>query len=262
MITLGRLVELTPRIYAVESEPEAASNAGIVIGDDAVLLVDTRLTPALGAELVAAARRLGRDRRVHYVNTHAHGDHCFGNGACGDALGIATTAARAALDRNWDAQVERFCELRPHQCEEFRAAAKTIPALAFDDALTLDLGGIEVELKAVGPAHTAGDATVRAQDVVFTGDLVYHGHWPVLSPDGDLRGWLDALDRFDAPTLVPGHGAIGGPEIARRMRDCWTYLIARARGEDPDGSAFEGWLHPQRVAVAVDRVRRDYDRRS
>lgn len=251
MITLGRLVQLGPRAYAIESEPEAASNAGIVIGDDAILLVDTRLTPALGAELVATARTLGGDRRLYYANTHAHGDHCFGNGACAGALGIATTAARVALNRDWAAQVERFCELRPHQCAEFRAAEKTVPALAFDDRLTLDLGGVQVRLESVGPAHTAGDAIVRTEDVIYTGDLIYHGHWPVLSPDGDLGRWLAALDRLDAPTLVPGHGPIGGPEIARRMRDCWAYLAARARGEDPDGSAFEGWLHPQRIAAAI-----------
>lgn len=271
-VTEGRVVRLGARTYALESTPEGAANAGLVVGDEATLVVDSRLTPELGEELLALARTLGPARPVHLVNTHFHGDHCFGNGAFAECMTMATAWTRDALANRWAEQVEEFVAIRPHQQRAFRQAVRTVPRLAFTGTLQLDLGGVEVTLRAVGHAHTPGDLVVEvpAERVVFAGDVIFHGHWPMLW-DADARGWLAALDGLRGGperTVVPGHGPRGDGALPGVMAGCLSLLIALAATEpDADaghaevaGSAFAQWRHPARVAAAVDRLRAALDR--
>lgn len=271
-VTEGRLVRLGPRSHAVESTPEGAANAGLVVGDEATLVIDSRLTPELGGELLGLARALGPARPVHLVNTHFHGDHCFGNGAFAGCLMLATTWTRDALANRWAEQVEEFVAIRPHQARAFRDAVRTVPRVGLTGALQLDLGGVEVTLRSVGHGHTPGDLVVEvpSERVVYTGDLIFHGHWPVLW-DADVRGWLAALESLSTGaewTVVPGHGPHGDGTLPTAMADCLSLLVAlAAQGSDVGAdhaavrtSAFARWHHPGRVEAAVQRLRDALDR--
>lgn len=279
----GRIVRVADACFAVESEPSAAANAGIVLGSERALVVDSRLTPALGAELGDLLADAGYPReRLIQINTHHHGDHVFGNEALGAATIVSSDAARLAVGEHWRRQVDELCKLRPAQAAEFRAAVCRAPEVGVERAATLDLGGVEVELEVVGPAHTPGDLIATAQDVCFVGDLVFHGHWPMLW-DSDLRAWIERLDALAARapgTVVPGHGPVGGPDILGLARECLAFLVrlhsgevdrsARPPSDRPSGSdpaerpppdaavaasPFADWLWPERVAKAADAVR-------
>lgn len=258
-ISGGRIVRVGDACFAVESEPEAAANAGIVLGRERALVVDSRLTPALGRELGDLLAGAGYEReRVVLVNSHHHGDHVLGNEALGAATIVASEPTRLAVRASWRRQVDAMCELRPTQAAEFRAAVCRAPEVGIQRTAAIDLGGVDVALQVVGPAHTPGDLIAIAQDVCFVGDLAFHGHWPMLW-DSDLRGWIERLDALAARapgTVVPGHGPAGGPEILGLTRDCLALLVrvhSGAKG-DPAASPFADWLWPERVAAAADAV--------
>lgn len=262
-VELGTLWRLGEHCFCVESTPEGAANAGIVVGGERVLLIDCRLTPRLGRDLARWARALAprAGRPLLAVNTHYHGDHCFGNGAVGAAAVMASRWTASAARERWEAQVEEFIGLRPHQADDFRRAPRAPPQIGLEGRATVDLGGVTAEIRPIGPAHTPGDVAVEvaADGVAYVGDIVFNGHWPVLW-DADLEGWLAALEDLEQRELgwiVPGHGPAGDPTIARAMRECLELLAdmeARAGRVDDarvERSAFAAWLHPDRVEAAV-----------
>ncbi|HEY4277228.1 MAG TPA: MBL fold metallo-hydrolase [Conexibacter sp.] len=264
----ARVRRLSRRVLVVEAEPAGSANAGIVIGDDRVLVIDTRVLPSFGAQLASAvteATGTSVDELV-VVNTHFHGDHVFGNGAFKGATIVATASAQAAQRREWDRQVEIFEELRPHQADEIKTTEKAVATVGLTGPARIALGGVDVELEPVGPAHTEGDlvAFVPAEDVAFVADLVFNGHWPSMW-NADMQGWLRALTRLRGMvlrTVVPGHGPAGDPSLLDEMAACLRFLIALELdddGGDEDAkiaaSPFAGFLHRQRVAEGRQRVR-------
>jgi cyclase len=266
-LTLARVRRLSRRVLAVESDPAGAANAGIVLGDERVLVFDTRVTPALGAELARTvlAATGARPADLVVVNSHFHGDHVFGNGAFHGATIVASTSTMAAENREWQRQVAIFEQLRPQDAEEIRRATVTTPTVGLTGATRVDLGGVDVELEPVGPAHTEGDlvAHVPAEGVAFVGDLVFNGHWPSMW-DADVRGWLTALRRLGsaaATTLVPGHGPAGDPAMVGRMAECLRFLVTLERDDGGDQAAaiaaspFADLLYPARVDEGRRRVR-------
>jgi glyoxylase-like metal-dependent hydrolase (beta-lactamase superfamily II) len=277
----GELIRLGDFSYYVHSDVEAAANAGFVVGERVTLVVDTRLSPALGADLRELAELAGAAfdatkpdgapggvRELWYVNTHFHGDHCFGNPAFADCLGFASHNSNAELARSWERQVDSFCSRRPYLRQQLEAVEPVLPAVTFEGTLALDLGGVTVELETVGQAHTDSDLIVKvpADGVVYAADLLYHGHWPVLKY-GDYDVWMAALAALERSEqysfFVPGHGVGGGKEVVRTVQGSWEFLLAQAQGgggEDDvtaaiERSPFAGWLRRERVPEVVAQLR-------
>jgi quinoprotein relay system zinc metallohydrolase 2 len=190
------------------------ANLGIIVGQDAVAVVDTGGSLEIGQRLLLAVRKL-TDKPVRYViNTHEHPDHVFGNGAFGAGVifvghhNLPTELAKRAAyylqsyrDQLGDAAI-RQVKIVP-------------PTLLVNDETELDLGGRRLRLTAWSPpAHTACDLTVldEASGVLYSGDLVFIQHVPVV--DGSLTGWLTLLPRLaqlPARVVVPGHGQLVAP---------------------------------------------------
>ena len=74
------LRQLGPGVYAAIDGPEhkAGSNAGFVIGDDGVLVVDAFFTPDAARALVAEIKRLTPKPIRYVVTSHYHNDHVGG----------------------------------------------------------------------------------------------------------------------------------------------------------------------------------------
>jgi len=187
----------------------AICNVGVIVGKDAVAVVDSGGS-VVEAEALAKAITEVTDRPIKYlVNTHMHPDHIFGN-AVFKRLG-ATIIGHRNLPRALEARGSFYLQSYQRQLgpELMRGIEIVPPTRTVDDVETIDLGGRALELKAWKPAHTDNDLTVLdpATMSFFAGDLVFMRHLPTL--DGSLLGWMrqmDALAAVDASKVVPGHG--------------------------------------------------------
>lgn len=209
-------------LYAPDNEGDI-SNAGFVVGDEAVAVIDTGGSARIGARLAAAVRAV-TDRPIRYViNTHMHPDHVLGNAAFeGDTPAFV---AHHKLARGLAARAERYLAVNREAMGEaaFAGTKIVMPTQAIAEPTTLDLGGRSLLLTPQKTAHTDNDLVVRdsATGTVFLGDLLFSEHTPTL--DGSLIGWLavlDELSRMPAERVVPGHGpaSMPWPDAARPVQ--------------------------------------------
>jgi len=253
-------------------------NVGVVLGDDAALVVDTGMGVANGRRVVDAARAKAGDRRLLLTVTHFHPEHGFGAQIF---KGVATIVYNAAqldeLHAKGEAYVGMFRTFGPGVEQALEGVQLVDPDETYSDTHTVDLGGRTVTLREVGLAHTRGDqlVTVDGAGVVFTGDLVEERCFPIFpyfpSEDADLDGnaWIRVLAELEAQApavVVPGHGSPGGIGIVATQRQFMEELRDAAHDAADEGrSADEAvadleprfhaqhpdWMQPEWVAFAV-----------
>ncbi|SDI83141.1 Glyoxylase, beta-lactamase superfamily II [Frankineae bacterium MT45] len=243
-------------LYPVQCRGEA--NAGMVGGRDSALIVDTLWDEAqAGAMLAAMQPMLCDPAALTVVNTHADGDHWWGNTAMPADATIVTSAASLAEMRS-DASVAA-------------PAGRRLPDSSFTDRLILDVSGRHVELIEVGPGHSAGDVVVHVRDrrVVFVGDLLSVGSTPVAwhGPISNVLAALDLVLEWAPQVVVAGHGPVAKCRDVRAARDYWSWVASESRelcagGHDPVHAArlmsrsaeFERWRQwdqPERLVGNV-----------
>jgi glyoxylase-like metal-dependent hydrolase (beta-lactamase superfamily II)/rhodanese-related sulfurtransferase len=115
------------------------------------------------------------------------------------------------------------------------------PDQTFETSLSIDLGGLEVELLYLGPAHSPGDivAWIPAKKLVISGDMAFHQRLLPIFEHTDTAAWIETWDRFaalGAEYVVPGHG---GPtdmeEVTRYTRDYLVHLREKIGAVIDDG---------------------------
>jgi glyoxylase-like metal-dependent hydrolase (beta-lactamase superfamily II) len=220
------------------------SNAGIVGGDGASFLVDTLFDLPLTAEMLAAMSEItDRSPITDVLNTHANGDHCYGNQLLAPEVKIhATASCRHEMHDVPPAMLHQLTtsdlgpELTPYVRRMFGAfdfSGITLrdPDVGFEDDTTVTVGGRDVRLVPLGPAHTGGDAVAYVPDagVVFAGGLLFIGGTPV-TWSGDLNRWIAACDTMAswAPAVVvPGHGPVTDVAGILEVRGYLTHVRDR-----------------------------------
>ena len=194
--------------YTAEGDP----NTGIVVGDDAVLVVDTQATPVMAQDVIRRIREV-TDKPIRYVVlSHYHAVRVLGASAYRPEHIIASRDTYDLIVERGEAdmksEIERFPRL-------FRAVESvpglTWPTLVFERRLTLSLGKLAVEIMQLGRGHTKGDTVVwlPQERILFSGDLVEYGATPYTG-DAYLTDWpatLDAVAALQPLKLVPGRGA-------------------------------------------------------
>ena len=194
--------------YTAEGDP----NTGIVIGDDAVMVIDTQATPIMAQDVIRRIREV-TDKPIKYVVlSHYHAVRVLGASAYKPQHIIASQdtydliVERGAQDMQ--SEIERFPRL-------FRAVESvpglTWPTLTFKGEMTLWLGKLEVKILQLGRGHTKGDTIVwlPQEKILFSGDLVEFDATPYCG-DAYFKDWPTTLANLAAlkpNKLVPGRGA-------------------------------------------------------
>lgn len=202
-------VELGSGVYALTAEGDP--NSGVIVGDDSVMVIDARATPAMADRLIDRIRSV-TDKPIRYVVlSHYHAVRVLGASAYGADHIIASNATRDLIvergAQDMQSEIQRFPRL--FQSVE-SIPGLTWPTLTFDTEIRLWLGTREIVIRHAGRGHTKGDTVVwlPREKILFGGDLVEQGATPYCG-DAYFTDWpttLRSVAEFDADMLVPGRG--------------------------------------------------------
>jgi glyoxylase-like metal-dependent hydrolase (beta-lactamase superfamily II) len=249
-------------------------NVGIVVGQERALVVDTGMGPANGRRVLEKTRAL-TDRPLVLTLSHFHPEHGFGAQSLPDAHLVYNRAQKDELDEKGLPYVEMFRTFGEAVSEQLEGVELRAPDELYDGQLELDLGGVAVELREVGTAHTRGDQVVFLPErgVLFAGDLLetrFFSIFPPGDPDVSGAGWIEVLRRLErlGPELVvPGHGEVRGPELIGVVRAYLEDVQGRVREAISAGrsaeeakdllepqirAAYPSWDAPEWIGFAVE----------
>lgn len=257
-------------LYATISDTskglQTLCNGGVLVGKDAAFLIEGFNSPAGASFQVDALRMVSQVPVKGALDTHYHFDHSMGNsfyGANGVPLWAHATTAKRIVDSYAPLQgAEKETVLGPFEkrvkdakSDTERAHAQSdlnamtgifgianasvlgLPNHPLDPAklpISIDLGGLTSVLESY-PGHSGTDIIVRVpeQNVVYTGDLLFSGLYPVCFDEkATISGWRETLKKFaalDKDTLfVPGHGQICGQEGIASIREVFDDIAGQA----------------------------------
>jgi glyoxylase-like metal-dependent hydrolase (beta-lactamase superfamily II) len=263
------------------------SNAGLVSGDGSSLLVDTLFDLELTREMLDEMKPITSTRPIgSLINTHANGDHCYGNELVPERATVYATVAAAEEMREAPASLLAALKKVPDDGVrdfanhafgdfDFEAVSGRSPDETFEHELELSVGGREVLIRDLGPAHTRSDSivVVPAARTVFTGDLVFVEGTPI-AWSGPISNWTSACETIaglDVDTIVPGHGPITDRRGVLDVKRYFNFVFAEARkrhaaGMDSTEAAFDIELgefaelsDSERIVVTVETMYRDLD---
>lgn len=264
------------------------SNAGLIVDGEESLLIDTLFDLDLTGEMLRKMRNAEPSAKNigTLVNTHANGDHCHGNELVTGAEIIASTASAQEMSElppeTMAAIMKSAVDMGPlgeyflHCFGQFRfdGIHSTPPTRTFDGELNLRVGDKPVQLIEVGPAHTRGDVLVHSSSdkVVFTGDILFIESTPVMW-QGPVENWIRAchlIEEMNPDLIVPGHGPITDKHGVTKVRQYLQYVHDQARARydagmgafeaarDIELSEYSAWSDPERIAVNVDSLYREF----
>jgi glyoxylase-like metal-dependent hydrolase (beta-lactamase superfamily II) len=191
-------------------------NIGAILGDDGVLIVDTRISHRQADEILADLRELTPLPVRAVVNTHGHNDHAFGNHRFRPAPIWGHARCARMITETGAAQIAAVSTAIPELAADLAEVILDPPDRTFDgDSATLefDAGGRRIELRHLGRGHTDNDIAVLVPDadVLFAGDLV-EADAPPYFGDGYPIEWPATVGRLVelvTGAVVPGHGTVG-----------------------------------------------------
>src|SRR3569832_1668330 len=225
--------------YTAEGDP----NSGGIIGERFIMVSDATATPAMAQDLIARIRTVS-DKPIKYVLlTHYHAVRVLGASAYVAEGATEVIASQGTYElivergkEDMQSEMERFPRL-------FRNAESvpglTWPTMVIDGKLTVDLGGVKVQIWHPGAGHTRGDtiAWVDEEKVLFSGDLVEY-EAGVYTGDAQLEEWpatLETLRALKAEAIVPGRGeAMKGSADVNKALDYtkrWVETLLRCAKE-------------------------------
>ena len=240
MATPGtEIIELETGVFA--RLHEGLTNAGIIVGDDSVLIIDSLRVPSFARDLIKDVKDI-TDKPIQFViDTHSHWDHSWGNEEFPDATIIGHKNCYAEMiDVEWNEQWrKKVTSSNDPWSEEGNIVNITPPNMTFETSMQLYFGGRELDLKYFGRAHTSGDIYIHLpkEKIVFTGDVAQDGGVPYLGdcypvdwPDTDNKLAALPIERF-----MSGHGPIGDHKALEGARDFIHNLVDSVKSAIADG---------------------------
>ena len=264
------------------------SNAGLVTDSGESLLVDTLFDLRLTAEMLETMRRAepAAERIGTLVNTHANGDHCYGNQLIQGARVVTSAATAQELEEITPAMLHAMATAPAGDNQalaffqeafgafDFGGIEVPPPDETFSGETTRRVGNKEVRLIEVGPAHTRGDVLVHvpADRTLFTGDILFIDGTPIVWA-GPIDNWIRACERIaamDLDHIIPGHGPLTDQEGVLQVGDYLAYIRDAARDRFDAGlsareaawdiplDSYADWLDSERIVVNVATLYREF----
>lgn len=235
-----KLQKISNHVYAYvgikNASPSANSfgaNAGLVVGEDAALVIDTMVSARDAKRFLSDIKKVTKKPVKYVVNTHYHLDHAWGNGVFVDkgAVVIAHENSRLAMLKTEDPTLHP--ENYGMTAKDLKGTVLKFPTITFRDSLQVDLGGIIVELSYPGETHTNGSifAGIPQDSVIFLGDALFTGYHPFIA-EGNYKSWKKILTDFEKTPfkiLVPGHGPLSTVQDLKDMKTYITEFDAKAK---------------------------------
>lgn len=254
-----------PNIWAAidDSKGDAGANAGFVVGDDGVAVIDTFENEAAAKALLAQIRSLTKQPIKFVINTHYHLDHVAGNRVFAQqgAVVVAHHSVRAWIH----SENLKFFGDKITPEEKTMVANLLAPEITYDTGVTLFLGSRRVEVTYM-QGHTGGDSIVSVPDasVMFCGDLFWRKTLPNLI-DATTSDWLATLSQLTetpkeyltnsglppAQIFVPGHGDVGNLEDVQDFQRYLAWLraaVQKAVAASKQGDALVAAVLPDLTA--------------
>lgn len=281
------LRQIAKNVFACLQEDRGlgCSNSGLV-STGGGLVIDTFWDLPHTREMIDLYAGVLREPAKRVLNTHANGDHCWGNQLfpqseiighrlCAEHFNRENPAMMQAMRGATGSSDPAMAQLGKALSEwNFEGITLTPPTTLIEDRLDLDLGGVGVQMIYVGPAHTGGDVIAFLPDegIVFTGDVLFRNCTPI-GWDGTFEKWIAALDAIIAlkpETVVPGHGPLCGTEGPREMKEYLLYVRGEAKhlfdrglsqleaAKRIDLGPYAGWTEPERLLFNVARAYREF----
>ena len=208
------VTEVAPGLFFQYHHQE--SNNAWLVTNDGVLVIDTRQHPRRAEELLAAIRKT-TDKPIKYViNTHAHGDHYFGNSVFKreGAIIIAHRDTQRMMQAHHGVEMKRRAGYFKQTKFDPAEVQLVLPDVTFDSKLTLNLGSRTVELLYMGAGQNPGDTLVYfpKERVIFSGGPFSKNSWPNPQFTPSMSNWVELLRKIaamDVDKYLGGHGDIG-----------------------------------------------------
>jgi glyoxylase-like metal-dependent hydrolase (beta-lactamase superfamily II) len=215
-----KAVQLSERVWFVQGQAALGtsanrnfiSNAGFVVTDDGVVVIDALGSPALATELLAEIRRITPQPVRYVIPTHYHADHIYGLQTFKDAGATVLAHAEAREYLTSDTAQKRLEASRVDLAPWIDAKTRLVPADRWleEKETRLRVGSFDFVIGHVGPAHTPEDVVVFVPQlgVLFAGDLFFRGRVPFVG-QADSRLWIASLNQlmqYQPKLVVPGHG--------------------------------------------------------
>jgi len=225
-------------------------NAGFVVTDAGVLVIDSLGTPMLGHRLIATIRSITEQPIKYLVITHNHPDHAYGAGPFRDIAGIKIIAHQGTLDYNHSATLQNSVDYRreilPADMRGFEPVQADVyigPPVFGRKQITL--GNSHFDIYNTGTHHSYGDLVVhqREQNILWISDLAFNQRLTYMG-DGNSAQILRAQDWLmqtfpDVELMVPGHGSAQTPPfpMVRKTHDYVTRMRKAMRQAVADGTS-------------------------
>ena len=186
----------------------SGGNVAVLQGREGKLLVDAGI-PVSRPQLETALDSLGEEPVTRLINTHWHFDHASGNAWLNEA------GARITAHANTRKRLSEAQRVKDWSYDFPPPPAGALPSDVFTTEQTVNHGGVEIELRYYGPAHTDSDIAVhfRDADILHAGDTYWNGIYPMIdySSGGHIDGSIEAAEAnlrttTDSTVVIPGHG--------------------------------------------------------
>jgi glyoxylase-like metal-dependent hydrolase (beta-lactamase superfamily II) len=259
LVRAGVTEKLTEHVWAIpDGGANLVPNVGIVVGKKSVLVVDTGMGTRNAETVLREVAKVGAAKPIYIVTTHVHPEHDMGAHAfpkdsklIRSRTQVEDIAAGAGMNL-----VPVFAARSDLNKELLKDAKHREADIVFDGKYSLDLGGLEVDIRSMGTNHTHGDTIVLVDGVLFSGDIAMKPQPSFSNPTATIAHWLQSLDTFQAlepKTIVPSHGPFGGAEIIQGYR---AYLM-RIRDRTAE-LAKSGKTQDETVQIVTDEMSAQY----